>query len=284
MPTGAWYDGWETRRHNPEPSDWVVVRLGAASGVILGFEVDTAHFSGNEAPAVSVDAAYSPTSDTELVWEEVLPKQPCGPSARHLFKLPRSSKPFSHVRLHMYPDGGIARFRVYGMPVVDFSQIKIGTTIDLASVFYGGVPVAVSDQHYSTAANLLLPGRGIDMGDGWETRRSRQPGHEDWAIIKLGAPTTRITSVVVDTANFIGNAPKYVHVKATSSASSALAPPPDCVWVDVVPQTTVKPDFENVFEVSVSAPATHPYTHVRLAMVPDGGIKRIRVMAQATID
>ncbi|KAI7602162.1 Allantoicase, partial [Hortaea werneckii] len=126
---GAWYDGWETRRHNPEPFDWVVFRLGVASGKVKGVEIDTAFFSGNHAPEVAVQGCFlSDQVDDEGVkskdfagWETILPKQECGPSQRHAWLLPAmTEKAYTHVRLQMFPDGGIARFRLYGevLPVL----------------------------------------------------------------------------------------------------------------------------------------------------------------------
>jgi allantoicase len=185
--TGAWYDGWETRRHNPAPADWVIIKLGVPSGKVHGVEIDTAFFNGNHAPAISVEGVFLEGSrpDENTVWETILPKQECGPSQRHIWRLPAPTEnAYSHVRLNMYPDGGIARFRLFGnvVPVWPDDHESI---VDLAHVANGGLAVSCSDQHFGTRHNLLLPGRGKDMGDGWETARSRQPGHVDWVVIKL---------------------------------------------------------------------------------------------------
>jgi allantoicase len=145
----------------------------------------------------------------------ILPRIPCGPSQRHLFQLPHlTEKPYTHVKLSMFPDGGIARFRLFGVVVPVFPNDS--TSIDLAHVANGGLAVAYSDQHFGRASNLLLPGRGVDMGDGWETTRSRGGQHTDWVIVKLGAPGV-IDKVVVDTAHFKGNFPKMVKLEATNS-------------------------------------------------------------------
>ena len=178
--TGAWYDGWETRRHNTEPFDWVVVRLGVASGTVVGLEVDTDHFSGNHAPAISVEGCFS-QDDAEVLswkgtrgkWEPILGIHECGPKERFAWKLDEpTNKQYTHVRLNMYPDGGIARFRLYGHAVPVFPEDK-EAIFDLAAAQNGGVAVSCSDQHFGTKDNLILPGRGKDMGDGWETARSR---------------------------------------------------------------------------------------------------------------
>jgi len=115
----------------------------------------------------------------------------------------------------MYPDGGIARFRLFGMVVPVFPADK-SQVVDLAHVANGGLAVRSSDQHFGKASNLLLPGRGIDMGDGWETKRSRGGDHVDWVVVKLGAEGT-IERTAIDTAHFKGNYPKLVKLEATNS-------------------------------------------------------------------
>lgn len=280
VPTGRWYDGWETRRHNPEPSDWTLIQLGVTSSTIAAVEVDTTYFSGNHAPAISVEACYCApgepvTEDTKF--EEVIAKNECGPSQRHFFL--RSAGPtqrgFSHVKLHMYPDGGISRFRVYGMPIPVYPSLK-SEVIDMASIANGGVAISCSDQHFSSADNLLLPGRGVDMSDGWETSRSREPGHVDWAIVKLGTSTI-IDKVIVDTAFFRGNFPQSIRVEGISAESNAAASAAkEEQWRTIVPRSKTGPDAEHVFNVDVE----EPITHVKLVMIPDGGVKRFRVLGK----
>lgn len=268
VPTGRWYDGWETRRHNPEPSDWVVIKLGVNSSKILGVEVDTTFFNGNHAPAISVEGS----ADNCATWTEVIAFHECFPSQQHFFlrKEGLTKAAYSHVRLHMYPDGGISRFRVYGEPIPVFPE-SLDTEIDMAAITNGGTTIAVSDQHFSPADNLLLPGRGTDMSDGWETSRSRLPGHEDWAIVKLGAATV-IKQIVVDTAFFRGNYPQKIRVEAVKALDNHAAKASKS-WEMIVPDSETGPDREHHYEVD----ATDTFTHVRLVMIPDGGIKRFRV-------
>lgn len=184
-PKGALFSGWESRRHNPN-HDWCIIKLGT-TGSISGFDIDSSHFNGNEAPEASVDILYCPDGTAPEVndprWEELLPKVKLGPNSRHLFSVP-PSKGINYVKLNMYPDGGIARFRVYGLVTPVFPP-DTSAVFDLAHVFAGGRVVYTSDQHFGVGSNLILPGRGKDMGDGWETKRSRAPGHKDWAIIQL---------------------------------------------------------------------------------------------------
>jgi allantoicase len=169
----------------------------------------------------------------------------------------------------MFPDGGIARFRLFGVVVPVFPDPS--TTIDLAHVANGGLAVAFSDQHFGKASNLLLPGRGVDMGDGWETRRSRGGNHRDWVIVKLGT-TGLVEKVVVDTAHFKGNFPKTVKVEATSSKELV----PSTTWNEILGPQKCAPHKEHEYTTELTAFDT-PYTHVRLTIIPDGGVKRLRI-------
>ncbi|KAH8820009.1 putative Allantoicase [Xylogone sp. PMI_703] len=278
--TGAWYDGWETRRHNPAPFDYVIIRLGVASGIVEGIEVDTTFFSGNHAPAISVEGVFS--SDDEEVngwkggkgkWETILGIQECGPSQRFGWKLDSpTKKAYTHVRLNMYPDGGIARFRLFGKAVPVFPEDR-NAIFDLAAAQNGGVAVSCSDQHFGVIANLILPGRGKDMGDGWETSRSRGKDHVDWAIIRLGAKGT-VQNLVVDTAHFRGNFPKEAKVEAISWTGEGEPGVQADGWVEIVAPSKCGPDKEHEFESLVKDTA---FTHIKLTIIPDGGVKRIRV-------
>ncbi|KAL1895361.1 Allantoicase [Ceratocystis pirilliformis] len=281
--TGAWYDGWETRRHNSEPFDWVVVRLGVASGTIEGIEIDTAFFNGNHAPWISVEGCFS-QNDEEVIswkgtrggWETIVGHQECGPSHRFSWKLQSpTKKPYTHVRLNMYPDGGIARFRLFGHAVPVFPNDP-EAIFDLAAAQNGGVAVSCNDQHFGSKDNLLLPGRGKDMGDGWETSRSRTKGHVDWCIIRLGAPGY-LERFVVDTAHFRGNYPQSVRVEALEWTSESEPEHTSSGWEEFVSASKCGPDKEHEF---ASLHKEKLVTHIKLVMIPDGGVKRIRAFGK----
>ncbi|PSK56770.1 hypothetical protein B9Z65_6394 [Elsinoe australis] len=285
---GAWYDGWETRRHNTEPFDWVVIRLGVSSGRVKGVEIDTAFFNGNHAPEVVVEGCFAPDErEKEIVgkefkeWETILSKQECGPSQRHAWLLPgETGKQYTHVRLCMFPDGGIARFRLYGTVVPVLPQ-DVNEVFDLAATVNGGVAVKCSDQHFGTKDNLLLPGRGVDMGDGWETKRSRGV-HIDWTIIKLGLPGV-IEKAVVDTAHFRGNFPQKVQLFAAEQTASGKAPEHEehDKWVQILAPSKTGPDKEHEYGTDVlEEVANKTYAYVKLVIIPDGGVKRIRVFGR----
>ncbi|CEI69497.1 Allantoicase [Fusarium venenatum] len=286
--TGAWYDGWETRRHNQEPFDYAIIKLGVASGTIEGFEIDTAFFNGNHAPAISVEGVFSQDDDKVVSWgggrgewETILGIQECGPSQRFAWKLKTpGQKAYTHVRLNMYPDGGIARFRLFGHAVPVFPPDK-DAIFDLAAAQNGGIAVSCSDQHFGTKDNLIIPGRGKDMGDGWETKRSRGKDHTDFAIIKLGAPGY-IEKWIVDTAHFRGNYPQKVSIEGCEWTGNGDPVPDATAWRVFVPPSKTGPDHEHEFE-SDEKEKKGLVTHVKLIMIPDGGVKRLRAFGRRAV-
>jgi allantoicase len=300
--TGAWYDGWETRRHNAKEFDWVVIKLGCV-GVIEGVEIDTAHFNGNEAPAAGLDGCFLAEDKEEASgvehdgykeWKEILPPQPCGPSQRQAWSLHGAGvrgQKFTHLRLKMYPDGGIARLRIYGSavpPPLPAAMVNGQLPLEeLSSALNGGVAISCSDQHFGVKSNLLLPGRGKDMGDGWETARSRTKGHTDWVICRLGLQGRTIEKVVVDTKDFRGNFPRAVKVEGWSATKDDGADPAVNAegWVPLVKgEQPCAADTEHVFEgeeLFVHAElGEKSWTHVKMIVIPDGGVKRFRIFGR----
>ncbi|KAF2436068.1 Allantoicase [Tothia fuscella] len=283
---GAWYDGWETRRHNTAPADWVIIRLGVASGKIRGVEIDTTFFNGNHAPEIGVLGTFA-TSDDEVVkegyegWDTIIEREECGPSMRQGWLLDKlTEKAYTHVKLLMFPDGGIARFRLYGVAVPVFPE-DINEAFDLAATVNGGVAISCSDQHFGTRHNLLLPGRGVDMGDGWETKRTRGE-HVDWTIVKLGAKGT-VDKIVIDTAHFRGNFPQKVQVFAVDSQKDDIGAD-DEAWVEVLAPQKTGPDVEHVYEGDLlNAVKDKAFTHAKLVIIPDGGVKRFKVIGRKSV-
>lgn len=266
----------------------MVIRLGVASGTVKGVEVDTAFFNGNQAPEVAVQGCNvsderedEVKSDKFEGWETILSKQECGPSQRHAWKLQKETeKAYTHVRLQMFPDGGIARFRLYGTVVAVLPKDR-DAVFDLAATVNGGVAVACSDQHFGTKDNLLLPGRGKDMGDGWETKRSRGD-HVDWVIVKLGVPGL-IDHLVIDTAHFRGNFPQKVQIFAAPEAKEAPKHD-DKSWVEILPPQKTGPDKEHEYGTSVLQDVAKPVGFVKMVIIPDGGVKRLRVFGRRAQD
>lgn len=257
-----------------------------ASGVVAGVEIDTAFFDGNHAPEIAVEGQFFGSVEDVLNkdpqgWETILAKQECGPNMRQAWALPQETeKAFTHVRLLMYPDGGIARFRLFGTALPIFPA-DVHDVFDLAAAVNGGVAVSCSDQHFGRRENLLLPGRGVDMGDGWETKRSRGQGHTDWVIVRLGAPG-EIVRIVVDTAHFRGNFPQSVRVEAITSPG-ATPDVNDAGWNDLIYPQKCEPDKEQDFSNELRNVTARLYTHVKLVIIPDGGVKRFRVFGRREI-
>ncbi|TIC06751.1 Allantoicase [Wallemia mellicola] len=279
-PNGALYDGWESRRHNPT-YDWAIIQLGAPSAKIKIIDIDTTHFNGNEAPYASVYATFAPNEDVkqnDARWFELLPVVPLGPSQQHAFEF-EWTEPITHLQLRMIPDGGIARFRAYGEPTAVWPS-DLTATCDLASVFVGGRVTFTSDQHFGKGANLILPGRGHNMGDGWETKRSRQAGHKDYVIVQLGA-AGYIQYAEIDTCHFKGNFPARVAVEGIYAPEGPPTEYDTQGWTQLLPsQVSVGPHAQHYFQTSQ---AELLVTHVRITIFPDGGLKRVRLVGSRAL-
>lgn len=265
---GKWMDGWETRRRRGPGHDWCVVRLGVP-GRIRSVTVDTHHFKGNHPAACSVDAGTFAEDDPlppESGWTEIVPKTSLLPDAEHALPV-EDAVCYTHVRLNIYPDGGVARLRVYGDPLPDWEHLAAaGEPVDLVSAPLGGRPLACSDEFFSDPMNLVMPGPPMNMGDGWETRRRRGPGH-DWVILALGCRGT-IDAVELDTTHFKGNFPESCSLDARDGADGA--------WLEVVPRTELRADAGHRFDKELLL-TDGPATEVRLNIYPDGGVARLRV-------
>ncbi|KAI8070613.1 allantoicase [Gilbertella persicaria] len=270
--TGAWMDGWETKRHNPN-YDWAIIKLGF-SGSFKGFDIDTHYFTGNQAPFASVDAAVVPigadAQSADIEWKEILPKVELPPSQHNVFVLEKETGVYTHLRLNNIPDGGIARFRAYGNISPVWPEDK-NAIVDLAFCGNGGRAVQVSNQHYTPGYNILLPGRGQNMGDGWETKRSRTPGHTDFVMIRLG-DRGHLLKAVVDTSHYCGNYPNKIILEAT--CSDQQVPGNDAEWTRLIQPSSVGPHDLFYFDL----PHTDKiFTHAKIIIVPDGGLKRLRL-------
>jgi allantoicase len=282
---GKWMDGWETRRRRTPGHDWCVVRLGLP-GVIRTIIVDTAFFTGNYPSHCSVEASGNTTvTDPESVtWQPLLPQSELRGDAENAFTIDVSRR-FTHLRLNIFPDGGVARLRVLGEAVPDWPEVlSQEAAIDLASAVNGAHIVDVSDRFYSEPANMLMPYRALNTGDGWETKRRRGPGH-DSVVIRLATEAT-IARVELDTAHFKGNYPDSTDMEAATveelagSVSADLTSTVIARWTPLLPRTPLQADHLHVFESEVT-PDTLA-THVRLNIYPDGGISRLRIYGVPT--
>lgn len=276
---GKWMDGWETRRRRKAGYDHCVVRL-ATRGILQGIDIDTTHFTGNYPPAASLEACLSANeSADDGKWIEIVPRVALGPSAHHWVPVDYPH-PVSHLRLNIFPDGGVARLRAYGSVAFDWDTVDPDELVDLGALLHGGRALACNDAHFGVPSNMLKPGRAPNMGDGWETRRRREPGF-DWCVIALGHPG-ELRRVEIDTNHFKGNFPARCGIHA-AMAEPGL--PDDAIvsqamhWPELLPPQAMTADSNHVFEGELVAAG--PISHVRLDLHPDGGVSRLRLLGRA---
>jgi allantoicase len=274
---GKWMDGWETRRRRDQGYDHCVVRLAGPCALAL-LEINTRYFTGNYPPFASVQAARVATEpDAATQWTDLLPSSPLKGDARNFFEL-QSMGTWTHLKLNLHPDGGVARLRAYGTLQRDWSGAMGEETVDLAAALNGGRAMACSDEHYGAMGNLLLPGRGASMADGWETRRRREPGF-DWVIVRLGT-TGRIRYVEIDTAHFKGNYPHQISMHAANLRQSADGDlTSQCLYWPVLLEPE-RLEADSVVQFRSQVRDLGCVSHVRVNMHPDGGLSRVRLFGQ----
>ncbi|HXU25657.1 MAG TPA: allantoicase [Bacteroidia bacterium] len=304
---GKWMDGWESRRKRVPGYDWCIIKLGA-SGIIKGFDIDTNFFLGNHPPHASIEACNMPDDATadalqKASWVEILAKSPLNPGSQNFYEVD-SDVVWTHLRLNIYPDGGVARLKVYGEVYKNWNVVKETDVVDLASATNGGKSILCNDMFFSHMDNLIMPGRGVNMGDGWETKRNRTPNNRDWVIVKL-AHQGNINKILVDTCHFKGNYPdtcsiEGIDLETVDLGASSLGlsraevlptnsnieietvpldeiniNSPDIKWTEILPKQKLQADHEHFFEKEI---ANHgPFTHIRLNIFPDGGVSRLRL-------
>lgn len=278
---GKWMDGWESRRKRGRGHDHCIIALGHP-GFIRGFEIDTSHFTGNFAPGASIEACRM-ASDAEVdsaQWHELLAPTALAGDTRQFFEIATRAEAWTHLRLNIYPDGGVARLRVYGDIAFDPAKLQAGGELDLVALENGGRAVVASDAHFGELANLIAPGRGSDMGDGWETRRRREPGF-DWGILKLGRAGT-IDRLELDTAHFKGNFAfkAAVYGALLGDLPDLALPALSIYWEPLLPPTELSADAIHTFASELQD--IGPVDHLRVDMIPDGGISRLRAWGKPT--
>ena len=278
---GKWMDGWESRRRRTPGFDWCIIRLGLP-GIIRGVVVDTSYFRGNYPEHCSLDGAVFaglPTEqellDESVSWVPLLPQVALAGDSQNPFPINHGER-ITHLRFRIFPDGGVARLRIYGEVAPDWERLKrAGGNIDLAAAENGALVLSCSDMFFGHRHNLIMPGRAADMSDGWETKRRRGPGH-DWAIIKL-ARHGRIQAVEVDTSHFKGNFPESCSLEATKTADP---PDPDLTamsvqWTNVLERTKLQAHTRHYFDRELIDNGV--VSHLRFNIYPDGGVSRLRV-------
>lgn len=321
---GKWMDGWETRRRRIPGHDWCIIRLGAAA-VVRGLTVDTAHFTGNYAPRISVQGARLEAAEYDALlpvrrselgsactaaeahavgglladrWTELLPMAALRPgyeeTRRHHIPVDRNDV-CTHLRINIYPDGGIARLRVFGEVQADWSRRPADGCVDVMAMRWGGACVAYSNAHYGHPRNLIRPGRALSMADGWETQRRLDrpavlcadertgmlmvPGSE-WAVLRLGCVLAGVQRLVVDTLHYKGNYPESVRVEVAALAEGETLQ--SAQWRELLAVQKLRPNREHVWSVGGTelrneVALARGWNYVRVTMAPDGGISRVRL-------
>lgn len=322
---GKWMDGWETRRKRSPGHDWCIIKLGVP-GVIEGIDVDTSFFTGNFVPRISLQAAVLSSKEEAMIperksemgaaacddvmvrvqqlnsqnWEVIIPMQEPRPGYRdtcHTYFPTAVKKRWTHIRLNIYPDGGIARLRVFGSATPNWNQCNPNQLIDLAAVSNGGVCLEYSDAHYGHPRNLISPGRGVTMADGWETARrlDRPPiliadrngvlqvSGCEWTVLRLGHPG-RIKYIEIDTHHFKGNFPDSCSIdgaliNSRQNVDSDLGMT-HSLWKNILPPQKLSAHSRHFFEREIQY--QEPVSHVRIVIAPDGGISRVRIFGNIT--
>jgi allantoicase len=284
---GKWMDGWESRRKRNPGHDWAVVQL-ATPGKIVGFDIDTNFFLGNHPPHASIEAINMTDAASindllareegwdKLNWKEILPKSHLDAGSQNFFES-SSHEIFTHLRLHIYPDGGVARLRVYGEVFKNWNLVSANEEIDLVAAINSGKAIACNDMFFSAMGNLIMPGRGINMGDGWETKRNRTPGNMDWVMLKLARPGN-IERIIVDTGHFKGNYPDTCSIEGCFNNNDENVLAGRVTWQTILPAQKLSPDKEHEFKKEIDH--TTVFSHVRLNIFPDGGISRLRLFGK----
>lgn len=275
---GKWMDGWETRRKRGPGYDYCVVRLGMC-GIIRGIDIDTSYFSGNYPPSASIDGCNSDDAipSEHAQWQEILPSVSLAGDSHHFFNI-EGNPHCTHLRLNIYPDGGVARLRVYGEVQPDWDRLAAHESIDLVALENGGRALACNDEHFGSMHNLIAPGRGVNMGDGWETARRRGPG-SDWVILGLGHPG-RVERIEIDTAHFKGNYPDRASIQAAyvRAGSMEVIATQSLFWGTLLPEVKLGMDAQHEFRGEIQDIGA--ITHVRLNIFPDGGVSRLRLFGR----
>ncbi|XP_042789699.1 probable allantoicase isoform X2 [Panthera leo] len=317
-------DGWETRRKRIPGHDWCIIKLGI-QGIIRGFDVDISYFMGDYAPRISIQAANlegdkapempqrgvrtgaaATPAEFEAVaklgsndWNYLVPMtelKPGKPASSHNYFLVDSQQRWTHVRLNIFPDGGIARLRVYGCGQKDWTATDPKEPFDLVAIAHGGACVGFSNAHFGHPNNMIGVGKARSMADGWETARrpDRPPVLEndengsllvpgcEWAVFRLAHPGV-ITQIEIDTTYFKGNSPDSCKldgcILTTQEEEDMIKQKwelPGHKWKPLLPVTKLSADKSHLFD-SLTLELQDVITHVRFTIAPDGGVSRLRL-------
>ena len=275
---GKWMDGWESRRKRTPGHDYLIIKLGKP-GSISKVNVDTSHFNGNQPSMISIDACYSKSNNIQnFKWKSLLGKKKTKANSPHIFKT-SSKSVFTHIKLNIFPDGGVARLRLYGN--ISKEKNDFGNkTINLASLLDGASVIACNNEHFGKAENILAPGKAKNMGDGWETRRRRDKGF-DWLILN-SIDGEKINKIEISTHHFKGNFPSHCSLQAayipTKKSSSSIVKNSN-KWKTLMKKTSLKANKTHVFKNKLMK--KDKINFIKINIFPDGGISRFRIFGKA---
>ena len=274
---GKWMDGWETKRKRGKGYDYLILKLGRP-GRISKIDIDTSYFSGNQPTKISLHACFSKKKlpDKNSKWTTILKKKPTKANSHHFFNIKNKSI-FTHIKLNIFPDGGVARIRIYGS--MEILKNFTGKVLNLTSVLHGATPIACNNEHFGRAENILAPGMGKNMGDGWETRRSRGKNF-DWLIIKC-ATAGKINKIQIDTHHFKGNYPDKCSIQAAfidKKISSRAIVNNSKKWKLLLNKVKLYAHKKHNFKNNLMK--SKKINYIKINIFPDGGISRIRVFGK----
>ena len=270
---GKWMDGWESRRKRTAGHDYIILKLGKP-GTIKNVNVDTSHFNGNQPAMVSIEGTNSNSNNLNLLkWESLLSKKKTKANSHHHFNI-NNKKVFTHIKFNIFPDGGVARLRLYGT-IAKSNQLK-NKKINLASLLEGASVIACNNEHFGKAENILAPGKAKNMGDGWETRRRRGKGF-DWLILN-SIDGKEIDKIEISTHHFKGNFPSHCSLQATflpTSKNSKQIVKSSVKWKYLLKDAKLSANKVHIFKNNLMK--KDKINFIKINIFPDGGISRFRL-------
>ena len=274
---GKWMDGWESRRKRTAGHDFIIIKLGKP-GTIKKVDVDTSHFNGNQPAMVSIEGANSNSNKiNQLKWQPLLSKKKTKANSHHYFTV-ISNKVFTHIKFNIFPDGGVARLRLYGS-IAKSNKLK-NKKINLASLLDGSSVIACNNEHFGKAENILAPGKAKNMGDGWETRRRRGKGF-DWLILN-SLDGKEIDKIEISTHHFKGNFPSHCSLQATylpNSKNSKQIVKSSTKWKYLLKDAKLSANKVHVFKNNLMK--KDKINFIKINIFPDGGISRFRIYGKS---
>tara|TARA_B110000003_G_scaffold113211_1_gene115779 strand:+ start:172 stop:1161 length:990 start_codon:yes stop_codon:yes gene_type:complete len=275
---GKWMDGWESRRKRISGHDFLIIKLGKP-GSISKVDVDTSHFNGNQPSMISLEGSNSKSKSlTNLKWKNIIGKKKIKANSHHLFNV-TSKSIFTHIKLNIFPDGGVARLRLYGNISKENNKLT-NKTINLASLLNGASVIACNNEHFGKAENILAPGKAKNMGDGWETRRRRNKG-SDWLILN-SIKGKKIDKIEISTHHFKGNFPSHCSLQAAfivNKKSSTSIVKSSTKWKFLMQKVTLSANKTHKFKNKLMK--NNKINFIKINIFPDGGISRFKIFGKS---